>query len=66
MGARIGSASIVGLFAFILVGIIGVIMAIFIAFIISVIFKETGIVISVVDAIIGVVAIIMWRAMLVG
>ena len=66
MGARIGSASIVGLFAFILVCIIGVIMAIFVAFIISVIFKETIIVISVVDAIIGVVAIIMWRAMLVG
>ena len=59
MGARIGSASIVGLFAFILVCIIGVIMAIFVAFIISVIFKETIIVISVVDFIIGVVAIIM-------
>ena len=66
MGACIGSASIVGLFAFILVCIIGVILAIFSAFIISVIFKETGIVISVVDAIIGVVAIIIWRAMLVG
>ena len=59
MGARIGSASIVGLFAFILVCIIGVIMAIFVAFIISVIFKETIVVISVVDFIIGVVAIIM-------
>ena len=66
MGAHVGGVSIVGLFAFILVCIIGVIMAIFVAFIISVIFKETVIVISVVDAIIGVVAIIMWRAMLVG
>ena len=66
MGARIGSVSIVGLFAFILVCISGVIMAVFVAFIISVRFKETGIVISVVDAIIGVVAIFMVRAMLVG
>ena len=59
MGACIGSSSSIWLFAFILVFIIGLDMVIFIAFIISVRVKETGIVIYVVDASIGVVAIIM-------
>ena len=66
MGALVGSVSIVGLFAFILVFIIGVGIAIFIVVIISVGVNETGIVIYVADASIGVVASIMFRSMLVG
>ena len=66
MGAHVGIVPIGVLFAFTLVFVIGVGIAIFIMFIISVGVNEAGIVIYSADAISGVVAIIMFRSMLVG